>query len=343
MTLCNVYRPTTDNSNFFFTLFKQLNDFTFSEIVMGENFNVILNHTLDKENGPNHSNKPARDDLLSHMRLLNIKDVFQEINPTEKQFTRFNCNPFTATRLDFFLISDEVLGHVKSFDIKHGVMSDHKMVIINLNLHDNKRGAGYWKMNANILNDEDFVQTTGQVIHDYQLTNPMSHVSPHVRWEAFKCVIRGHVISYCYAKSNTYRNSQNHLEALIAQKEKSLINHYSDITALQLTDLKKEYDTIAQKKTEGTIIRSRARWTEFGEKNTKYFLNLEKRQQQRNIIKELQTTKNTLKNPKLILKELTSFYKQLYSDINDVPTNDMINYIDSMNLPNIKKKNENNF
>ena len=90
-----------------------------------------------------------------------------------------------------------------------------------------------------------------------------------------------------------------------------------------------------RKKTEGAIIRSRARWTEFGEKNTKYFLNLEKRQQQRNVIKELQTTKNTLKNSKLILKKLTSFYKQLYSDANDVPTNDMINYIDSMNLPNI--------
>ena len=37
----------------------------------------------------------------------------------------------------------EVLEHVKSCDIRHGVMSDHKMVIINLNLHDNKRGAGY--------------------------------------------------------------------------------------------------------------------------------------------------------------------------------------------------------
>ena len=182
------------------------------------------------------------------MRLLNLKDVFREINPTEKQFTRFNCNPLTATRLDFFLISDEVLEHVKSCDIKHGVMSDHKMVIITLNLHDNKRGAGYWKMIASILNDEDFVQKTRQVIHDYQLTNLIGHISPHVRWEAFKCVIRGHVVSYCNAKSNIYLNNQNRLEALIAQKDKPLINHYSDITASQLTDLKKEYDIIAQKK-----------------------------------------------------------------------------------------------
>ena len=103
-------------------------------------------------------------------------------------------------------------------------------------------------MNASILNDEDFAQKTRQVIHDYQFTNPIVHVSPHVRWEAFKYVIRGHVISYCHAKSNTYRNNQNRLEALIAQKEKSLINHYSDTTASQLTDLKKEYDIIAQKK-----------------------------------------------------------------------------------------------
>ena len=102
MTLCNVYGPNTDNPNFFSTLFKQLNDFTCSEIVMGGNFNIILNHTLDKENGPNHSNKLARDDLLSHMRLLNLKDVFREINPTEKQFTRFNCNPFKRLDSTFF-------------------------------------------------------------------------------------------------------------------------------------------------------------------------------------------------------------------------------------------------
>ena len=40
---------------------------------------VILNHTLNKENGPNYSNKLARDDLLSHMRLLNLKKLLHEI------------------------------------------------------------------------------------------------------------------------------------------------------------------------------------------------------------------------------------------------------------------------
>ena len=83
MTLCNVYGPNTDDPNFLSTLFKQLNDFTCSEIVMGGDFNVILNHTLHKENVSNHSNKLARDNLLSHMRLLNLKDVFREINSTE--------------------------------------------------------------------------------------------------------------------------------------------------------------------------------------------------------------------------------------------------------------------
>ena len=32
-----------------------------------------------------------------------------------------------------------------------------------------------------------------------------------------------------------------------------------------------------RKKVEGIIVRSRARWHEYGEKNSKYFFNLEKR------------------------------------------------------------------
>ena len=41
--------------------------------------------------------------------------------------------------------------------------------------------------------------------------------------------------------------------------------------------VKEEIDKIIEEETRGSIIRSRARWYEEGEKSTKYFLNLEKR------------------------------------------------------------------
>ena len=48
---------------------------------------------------------------------------------------------------------------------------------------------------------------------------------------------------------------------------------------------------LRKKKTEGAIIRSRVRWTEFGEKNTKYFLNLEKRQQKEMLLRNCKLPK----------------------------------------------------
>ena len=47
--------------------------------------------------------------------------------------------------------------------------------------------------------------------------------------------------------------------------------------------LERYYD----KKTEGIIVRSRARWHERGEKSNKYFLNLEKRNHTRKHIRKL--------------------------------------------------------
>ena len=44
----------------------------------------------------------------------------------------------------------------------------------------------------------------------------------------------------------------------------------------KLNDLKAELEKIIELRTKGAILRSQIRWYNEGEKNTKYFLNLEK-------------------------------------------------------------------
>ena len=46
---------------------------------------------------------------------------------------------------------------------------------------------------------------------------------------------------------------------------------------LALTQLQEQLEMFYEEKTKGIIIRARASWHEHGEKSTKYFLNLEKR------------------------------------------------------------------
>jgi ssDNA-binding Zn-finger/Zn-ribbon topoisomerase 1 len=65
------------------------------------------------------------------------------------------------------------------------------------------------------------------------------------------------------------------------------------------------------------MIRSRAKMTEFGEKNSRYFINLEKRNQRHKVITKLETSKGDIvTNANDILKEEASFYSKLYSSCN---------------------------
>ena len=63
----------------------------------------------------------------------------------------------------------------------------------------------------------------------------------------------------------------------------------------------------------GAAVRSRARWIEFGEKNLRYFLGLEKWHNDKKFIKSLKNTQEDLVNDqKLILEERVNFYEKLY-------------------------------
>ena len=62
--------------------------------------------------------------------------------------------------------------------------------------------------------------------------------------------------------------------------------------------------------TQGAIIRSRATWYEKGEKNSKYFLNLE----QLNNKKSCVCDETVTSNPKSILNKLEHFYSNLYKE-----------------------------
>ena len=82
----------------------------------------------------------------------------------------------------------------------------------------------------------------------------------------------------------------------------------------KLDNLRSEMEEIIQYRTKGAILRSRTRWHNEGEKNTKYFLNLEKRHYRQGTISRLKKNENDFATTdKEILLECESFFKDLYS------------------------------
>jgi len=82
----------------------------------------------------------------------------------------------------------------------------------------------------------------------------------------------------------------------------------------KLDNLRSEMEEIIQYRTKGVILRSRTRWHNEGEKNTKYFLNLEKRHYRQGTISRLKKNeKDFATTDKEIFHECESFFKDLYS------------------------------
>ena len=78
--------------------------------------------------------------------------------------------------------------------------------------------------------------------------------------------------------------------------------------------LKEELEKIIEYRTKGAILRSKSRWYNEGEKNTKYFLNLEKRHFKQGTISQLKLSDGFFViSDKDILSECESFYKDLYA------------------------------
>jgi len=82
----------------------------------------------------------------------------------------------------------------------------------------------------------------------------------------------------------------------------------------ELETKKRELETKIEHQTKGAILRSKSRWYNEGEKNTKQFFNLEKRHCKQGTISHLKINdKDSVHKDKEILHEGESFYRNLYS------------------------------
>ena len=142
-------------------------------------------------------------------------------------------------------------------------------------------------MNSDILLDDKYVALIKQTINDFRLNNPEGRVSPHILWDSLKCVIRGETIKYFTLKKKILNEKRLSLESKLTMMESRLVNcTEKDRNNILCTvnNTQNELNNLIAQKAKGAAVRSRARWMEYGEKNNKYFLGLEKRSRERKTL-----------------------------------------------------------
>ena len=97
-------------------------------------------------------------------------------------------------------------------------------------------------------------------------------------------------------------------------------------------------------KANGAIIRSKAKWIEYGEKNSKYFLNLEKRNYRAKYIKKVIMSNGIeISEPSKVLEEQVSFYSDLYTSKCDKTSHPEIReiFLSNQNIPKLDPEAQN--
>ena len=129
-TLATIYAPNDDDPAFSESFFSHLRDFHCDDIVLGGDFNLVLDLEKDKKGGLAKTHTKAFTVTNDHATKFDLVDAWRVSNPDTQRYTRRRRKPEIHCRLDFFLVSQSVMCNVTHTDISAGFKTDHSMVTI---------------------------------------------------------------------------------------------------------------------------------------------------------------------------------------------------------------------
>jgi exodeoxyribonuclease-3 len=317
LTLVNLYAPTADKVNeqlqFLDYILPKLEENN-ENLIVGGDLNTYLG-VLDKYGTDVKLNKFAIR-LQNIMEELGLIDIWRITHENISRYTWRKRGGITPqqSRLDYFLIAENLIYQVANCEIKYAVYSDHCPVWLQLESTNNpKRGRGFWKFNVSLLKDKDYVDKINSLI-ELETEKNRGIKDKGLKWDFIKMAIRSETISYASYKAKQAREMEKRLKEELDVLQKQIAeNPSNDIEQHYYTNLK-ELELLNNEKTRGTQIRARALHIELNEKNSRYFLKKEiSNAKIKNIsVLNLENGK-TVSDQKEILEKQKEFYEKLYT------------------------------
>jgi hypothetical protein len=238
------------------------------------------------------------------------------------------ANGQTASRLDRIYVQRSLKGNLSQTNICPITFSDHSVVSINIDNADwIKRGPGFWKFNCSLLNDTEYHRHV-QSFWDFKMRNKGDTEDLISWWEEVKLGFVHVSKQFSIKKARKMRKDVKALERLLFLLSRKVANGAAHLVDY-LNEIKCKLRAIEEEKAKGAKIRSRAQMYVEGEKNTKYFCNLERFRGVEKLIRSLQVDHQVLSSNTDILSAVQNFYQSLYRSepIDEKIAQDLLNNI----------------
>jgi len=190
------------------TFFKQvdrfINEYSIGQIILAADYNDILSKIDTKFFYQSKKfDKPVHN-LKSMIKSHKLIDIWRQKNKTKTQFTWNRKDKSEATRIDYFLVSTEILMNSYSSDIRPIVLkfTDHNSISLKLKLFKGNKGNGYWKLNTSILENQEYCKSIEKLITKYQ-HKFKEQTKLDILWDNFKLEARDKTIDHCKKLANS--------------------------------------------------------------------------------------------------------------------------------------------
>lgn len=307
-----IYAPTKAKDRIEY--FSYLSNYLTSEnAIIGGDFNTTFSH-IDRCNTI-HNFDSAYDKLSTLISDFDLYDIWRHRNQESKVYSwkRVIQGELKMSRIDFYLVSKNLGNFIKNVFYKHTTLSDHDFIYMKIDFSRIEKGPGVWIFNNTFLKDDNFINEIKSLI-ELEMKDMLYEREFTVWWDNLKYKIRRKCQMYGQQRNKMKYREYNFIQRQLTRFDANVTRNNFDINKYE--QLKDRLLFLEQDLCNGAILRSKAKWAIESDKNTKYFLNLEKYRQSNNCVSELITESGTeVNDTNSILEEEFNYYKKLYSCI----------------------------
>ena len=278
-----------------------------SSIIAGD-FNCVLEaHNLQNRNWSPKEILLA-DFVRSSMEERDLYDsALRSLNGNNFTWNRGN----TFSKIDYVFISNDLLEAVSTYNtIWDLIKSDHAAINVAIKFNNQpKRGRSYPKLFLSDLKLEGACESIRNEIIKAINEFP-SHWNPHQKLDFVKLVIRTNVLEV-RAKNKISNDSVTALRVELDRY--NLLTTLNEQQTANFNQIRSRLYREEEIENEKLRIMAGVRWTEEGERSTKFFLNSINTKRALSTIDSLNSVNGPISNINHILTHARNFYEDLYS------------------------------
>lgn len=334
VTLINIYGPNFDDPSFFQTVLNRIPEVGDTNIILGGDFNCIIDVSVDKLSQKTPVNSKSSEALKNIMHNLNLIDIWRLRNPDTRAYSFFSPVHNSYSWIDFMLLDSNLIPNVVSSHYHNILISDHAPLSLDIRFK-HRKDAQSWRFDNTILKDKSFLKFMSEKLPEIIATNDTGDVDDSTLWEAIKAVLRGNIISFMANRKKQSEKRLAELDESITELENSYQVSPDHNTLKSITSQRQEYNTILSSQVNKQLNRIKQLQFEIGDKPQKLLARQLRHIQASRAIHRVRSSSGTiLTDPKEINTHFREFYSKLDKSNGDHDIDRIKSFLSQLNIHN---------